>query len=69
MILVARAIGDDVMIRQSTPLGIASLRALNARPVIGNGVGIGIGAGAVIMGDVHIAEDAWRKWKSGNVGI
>jgi serine O-acetyltransferase len=56
MILVARAIGDDVIIRQNTTLGIASLEAPNARPVIGNGVEIG--AGAVIMGDIHIGDGA-----------
>lgn len=56
MILVARAIGNDVIIRQNTTFGIASLQALQARPVIGNGVEIG--AGAVILGDIHIGDGA-----------
>lgn len=56
MILVAQAIGDDVILRQNTTLGIAHLTALQDRPVIGNRVEIG--AGAVIVGPVHIGEDA-----------
>lgn len=56
MILVAQAIGDDVIIRQNTTFGIATLDALTARPVIGNGVEIG--AGAVIVGGIHIGDGA-----------
>lgn len=56
MILVARAIGDDVTIRQNTTFGIARLEAKTQRPVIGNGVEIG--AGAVIVGSIHIGDGA-----------
>ncbi|MEO8243724.1 MAG: serine acetyltransferase [bacterium] len=56
MILVAQAIGDDVIIRQNTTFGIANLQALTTRPVIGNGVEIG--AGAVIVGGIHIGDGA-----------
>ena len=56
MILVAHAIGDDVILRQNTTLGIATLGDLTARPVIGNGVEVG--AGAVIIGAVHVGDGA-----------
>jgi serine O-acetyltransferase len=56
MILVAQAIGDDVVIRQNTTFGIADLDHLQSRPVIGNRVEIG--AGAVIVGAVHVGDDA-----------
>lgn len=55
MILVARSIGSDVVLRQNTTIGIASTEDLNARPVIEDGVDIG--AGAVIVGDIVIG--AW----------
>lgn len=56
MVLVAEAIGDDVVIRQNTTFGIATLDALHARPVIGNRVEIG--AGAVIIGAIEVGDDA-----------
>ena len=56
MILVAQAIGDDVIIRQNTTFGIVNLQTLTARPVIGNGVEIG--CGAVILGGIHIGDEA-----------
>lgn len=56
MILVAQTIGDDVILRQNTTLGIAGLDNLTARPVIGNGVEVG--AGAVIVGAVHVGDGA-----------
>lgn len=56
MILVAQAIGDDVIIRQNTTFGIAGLQGLQNRPVIGNGVEIG--AGAVIVGSIHVGDGA-----------
>lgn len=56
MILVAQTIGDDVIIRQNTTFGIAGLDALKARPVIGNRVELG--AGAVVVGPIHIGDDA-----------
>lgn len=55
MILVAQTIGDDVIIRQNTTFGIAGLRDLQARPVIGNGVEIG--AGVVIIGNTYIGDN------------
>lgn len=56
MILVAQAIGNDVIIRQNTTFGIIGLDGLQNRPVIGNGVEIG--AGAVILGSIHVGDHA-----------
>jgi len=56
MILVAKSIGDEVVIRQNTTFGIKSLGALNDRPTIGNRVEVG--AGAVIVGAIEIGDDA-----------
>lgn len=56
MILVPQSIGDDVTIRQNTTLGISAILEDGGRPVIGNGVDIG--AGAVILGAVHIGDNA-----------
>ena len=56
MILVAQSIGDDVIVRQNTTFGIAGLNALTDRPMIGSRVEIG--AGAVIVGRLHIGDDA-----------
>jgi serine O-acetyltransferase len=55
IIISARAIGDDVIIRQNTTMGIAALDDLNARPTIGNRVQIGVGA--VILGDITVGDD------------
>ena len=54
MILVAKKIGDDVVIRQNTTFGISGVRDLEGRPIIGNRVDIGAGAaviGAAVVGD------------------
>ncbi|MAF63997.1 MAG: transferase [Blastomonas sp.] len=56
MVLGARAIGSDVIIRQNTTMGIADTNDLNAKPTIGNGVSIG--AGAVIVGNIVIGDNA-----------
>jgi len=56
MILGAREIGNDVIIRQNTTFGIRSTDDLNAKPIIGNFVDIG--AGAVIVGNVTIGDNA-----------
>ncbi|MCV3273780.1 serine O-acetyltransferase [Roseobacter sinensis] len=56
MVLVAQQIGDDVILRQNTTLGIARTSHLQDRPVIENGVDVG--AGAVILGAVLIGEGA-----------
>jgi GT2 family glycosyltransferase/serine acetyltransferase len=56
MILIARAIGDDVVIRQNTTFGIATPDAPTARPTIGDGVDIG--AGSILVGDIAIGQGA-----------
>ena len=56
LILVARAIGDDVTLRQNTTLGIARTDRLRDWPVIGDGADIG--AGACILGRVEIGRGA-----------
>ncbi|MEP4199329.1 MAG: hypothetical protein ABJL99_27195 [Aliishimia sp.] len=56
MILVAHTIGDDVIIRQNTTFGIATLEDLTGRPIIENNVQIG--AGAVIVGRVRVGQGA-----------
>lgn len=56
MILVPHAIGDDVIIRQNTTMGVARLSDLQGRPVIGDGVEIG--AGAVLVGSIHVGNGA-----------
>ena len=56
MVLIARALGDDVIIRQNTTFGIARTKDLNEWPVIGDEVDIG--AGAVILGEVRIGRGA-----------
>ena len=55
MVLVARAIGDDVIIRQNTTFGIASPANPRYRPTIGDRVDIG--AGAVLLGGITIGSD------------
>ncbi|MBB5517850.1 serine O-acetyltransferase [Amphiplicatus metriothermophilus] len=56
IIVGARRIGDDVVIRQNTTMGVADRRDPNAKPTIGDRVDIG--AGAVIIGDITIGADA-----------
>jgi serine O-acetyltransferase len=56
MILVARAIGSDVTLRQNTTIGLASLRDMNAKPVLKDHVDVG--AGAVIVGDIVVGRGA-----------
>lgn len=56
MILGAREIGDDVILRQNTTMGIRGLDDLNAKPTLGPRVDVG--AGAVIVGDVTVGADA-----------
>ena len=56
MILGAREIGNDVILRQNTTFGIRSVDDLNAKPIIGNNVDIG--AGAVIVGNVLIGDNS-----------
>lgn len=54
MILGARSIGDDVIIRQNTTFGIRDMTDLSAKPMIENGVNIG--AGVVIVGNITIGR-------------
>ena len=56
MILGARAIGNDVVLRQNTTRGIRSVDNLRAKAVIGGFVDVG--AGAVIVGDITIGENS-----------
>ena len=56
MILVARAIGNDVTLRQNTTLGIKTRAENEARPTIGDGVDIGVGV--AIVGDVCIGRNS-----------
>ncbi len=56
MILIARAIGDDVVIRQNTTFGIVRTEGPREWPVIGDDVDIG--AGAAILGSVKIGRGA-----------
>ena len=56
MILGARQIGSDVILRQNTTLGIASIADRNAKPTIEDGADIG--AGAVILGNITIGRGA-----------
>lgn len=56
MILVARAIGNDVILRQNTTMGIKTQDANQARPTIGDGVDIS--AGVVILGDVSVGRNS-----------
>lgn len=56
MILGARAIGNDVVLRQNTTMGIRSTADTNAKPIIGSFVDIG--AGAVIAGNITIGDNA-----------
>ena len=52
----ATVIGDDCIIRQNCTLGIRSLDALDAAPILGRRVNVG--AGAAILGRVTIGDDA-----------
>ncbi|WP_339947149.1 hypothetical protein [uncultured Albimonas sp.] len=56
IVISARGIGDDVILRQNTTLGIADLEDLNARPTLGDRVQVGVGA--VILGDIVVGDDA-----------
>jgi serine O-acetyltransferase len=55
MIIGAREIKSDVIIRQNTTIGIKNLKDLNAKPTICENVQIG--AGAVIVGDIVIGKN------------
>lgn len=54
MILGAKAIGDDVTIRQNTTFGVKDLSNLQGKPKIE--AGVNIGAGAVVVGDITVGR-------------
>jgi acyl-coenzyme A synthetase/AMP-(fatty) acid ligase/serine acetyltransferase len=54
MILGAKSIGDDVVIRQNTTIGVRDLSDLVNKPVIEQGVNIG--TGAVIVGNITVGR-------------
>lgn len=56
IVISARRIGDDVILRQNTTFGIASVNDVTARPIIGDRVDIGVGV--VIIGDVTVGDDS-----------
>ncbi len=56
MVLIAKSIGDDVVIRQNTTFGIRTVDERGRNPVIGDHVDIGVGA--VILGDIVIGDNA-----------
>jgi serine O-acetyltransferase len=56
MILGARSIGNDVVIRQNTTLGVAHRGANNCKPIIEDRVDIG--CGACILGYVRVGHDS-----------
>jgi len=56
IILNARAIGDDVHIRQNTTMGVISVERFQDIPTIGNRVEIG--CGACILGGITVGDDS-----------
>lgn len=56
MILAARAIGDDVQVRQNTTFGSARRGADWDRPVIGDRVDVG--CGACVLGPITVGPDS-----------
>jgi len=56
MILIAREIGDDVIIRQNTTFGVRSVDQLLGKPMIEDRVDIG--CGAVLIGHIRIGHDS-----------
>ncbi|MCR6652550.1 MAG: AMP-binding protein [Cellvibrionaceae bacterium] len=54
MILGANSIGDDVVVRQNTTIGVKDLSDLQGKPVIEQGVHIG--TGAVIVGKITVGR-------------
>ena len=56
MIIGARSIGDDCVIRQNTTLGVARASDRNAKPIIEDRVDIG--CGVAILGHVRLGHDS-----------
>ncbi|GAB5546004.1 MAG: hypothetical protein SangKO_057640 [Sandaracinaceae bacterium] len=56
-VISARAVGDDVVFRHNTTVGVARTDApVNDKPVIGNRVDVGVGA--AILGPIEVADDS-----------
>jgi serine O-acetyltransferase len=56
MILGARSIGDDVIIRQNTTLGVRRTNEVRGKPIIEDRVDIG--CGVCILGNVTVGHDS-----------
>lgn len=56
IIVAARAIGNDVVLRQNTTCGVSSVDEIGMIPTIGDGVDIGVGV--AILGDVKVGRNA-----------
>lgn len=56
MVLHARAIGDEVQIRQNTTFGVVRVDDLEGLPIIGDRVDIG--CNACVLGGVSVGQDA-----------
>ena len=56
IIISAKSIGNDVIIRQNTTLGVARADDTDARPTIEDGADIGVGV--CILGDVTVGAGA-----------
>ena len=56
IVISARSIGDDVILRQNTTMGVARTDDLTGWPVIGSRVDVGVGA--VILGQVTVGDGA-----------
>lgn len=56
IIVAAKAIGNDVVLRQNTTLGVCSVDTLGEVPTIGDGVDIGVGV--AVLGDVQVGRNA-----------
>ncbi len=55
IVLGARAIGDDVQIRQNTTFGVLAVNDLEGKPIIESRVDVG--AGACVLGEVTVGHD------------
>lgn len=52
MIISAKRLGNDIILRQNTTLGIKTLENLEGKPTLEDGVMVGVGA--VIVGDITV---------------
>lgn len=54
MIISAKRLGNDIILRQNTTLGIKTLEDLDGKPTLEDGVMVGVGV--VIVGDITIGK-------------